>query len=544
MKKYLINFILSILITLSLPTISAVAQIPTIQDLIFYSSDLIHQNYDDNTVAACLRLDGSCVFRLAFPKSELTERINEVQYRLNNIKELYLQSEQETFSITLEPSNNLYDIYVQVENTNVRLLSVTQKDAEIRGLTLKNTAESMINKLEASLLKAKAERKNKFIIRQGIISLITLVVTGAIFYKIKNWEQKVHQSKKELEPSNLSLYKSLLLRLDQQQQWHFKEIQYRLLQLTRLSVSVGACLYILSLFPQTRTIQLIIITAIRLPLRVIAIILTTYFCIRLIYGLMNRLGSELISSQLLTPKDNRRLQLRINTIFTVIKSIIAIVGITIGIVISLAAIGVNVAPLIAGAGIIGIAISFASQNLIKDAINGFLIIIEDQYAVGDVINVGSVAGLVENINLRITQIRDAEGRLITIPNSEVKIVANLSSQWSRADLSIPISYDTDVNAALELVEKVAYIMSQDDQWQEYILETPQVLGVENFSDRGTIIRVWIKTEPLKQWEVSREFRRRIKTAFDNAGMPIQPPQQQVWLNWQDNQNKPESVNES
>ena len=544
MKKYLINLILSIVIALLLPSISAVAQIPTIQDLIFYSSDLIHQNYDDNTVAACLRIDGRCLFRLAFPKSELTERINEVQYRLNNIKELYLQSAQETLSITLEPTNNLYDIYVEIEDTNIRLLSVTQKDAEIRGLTLKNTAEYMINKLEAGLLKAKAERSQEFLIQQGIISLITLVITGAIVYKIKNWEQKVHQTKKELQPSNVSFYKSLLLRLDRQQQWHFKEIQYRLLQLTRLSFSVGACIYILSLFPQTRTIQLIIITAIRLPLRVIAIILTTYFCIRLIYGLMNRLGSELISSQLLSPKANRRLQLRINTIFTVIKSIIAIVGITIGIVISLAAIGVNVAPLIAGAGIIGIAISFASQNLIKDAINGFLIIIEDQYAVGDVISVGSVAGLVENINLRITQIRDAEGRLITIPNSEVKIVANLSSQWSRADLSIPISYDTDVNLALELIEKVAYLMSQDDQWQEYILETPQVLGVENFSDRGTIIRVWIKTEPLKQWEVSREFRRRIKTAFDNAGMPIQPPQQQVWLNWQDNQNKTESVNES
>ncbi len=544
MKKIIINFLLSLLIALLLPTLYAPAQIPTIQDLIFYSSDLIHQNYDNNTVAACLSLDGRCIFRLAFPKSELTERINEVQYRLNNIKKLYLQSDRENISITLEPSNNLYDIYVQVENSNIRLLSVTQKDAEIRGLTLKNTGEYMIDKLEASLLKAKAERKNKFILRQTIISLITLVIAVTIFYKIKSWEQKVNQTKKELQPSKVSFYKSLLLRLDKQQQWHFKEIQYRLLQLTRLSISIGAFLYILSLFPQTRTIQLIIITAIRLPLRVIAIIFIAYFCIRLIYGLMNRLGSEIISSQLLTPKANRRLQLRINTIFTVIKSIIAIVGITISIVISLAAIGFNVTPLIAGAGIIGIAISFASQNLIKDAINGFLIIIEDQYAVGDVISVGSVAGLVENINLRITQIRDAEGRLITIPNSEVKIVANLSSQWSRADLSIPISYDTDVNSALELIEKVAYAMSQDDQWQDYILETPQILGVEKFSDRGTIIRVWIKTEPLKQWEVSREFRRRIKTAFDNAGMPIQPPQQQVWLNWQDYQNKPESVNES
>jgi len=126
-------------------------------------------------------------------------------------------------------------------------------------------------------------------------------------------------------------------------------------------------------------------------------------------------------------------------------------------------------------------------NLIKDAINGFFIILEDQYAIGDVIAVDKVSGFVETMNLRITQLRDSEGRLITIPNSEIKIVANLSSNWSRADLSIPVAYHTDVDKALEVIDTVAQEMSQDDLWREEILDKPEVLGVDDFGSRGVII---------------------------------------------------------
>ena len=168
--------------------------------------------------------------------------------------------------------------------------------------------------------------------------------------------------------------------------------------------------------------------------------------------------------------------------------------------------------------------------MIKDAINGFFIILEDQYALGDFIAVGNVGGLVETLNLRITQLRDSEGRLITIPNSEIKIVANLSSRWSRADLNIPIAYNADVDHALNLIETVGLEMDQDPRWREQIVETPQVLGVENFGDRGLMIRVWIKTQPLKQWDVAREYRRRIKITFDQAGIVIPLPQQAIWLN--------------
>jgi small conductance mechanosensitive channel len=178
---------------------------------------------------------------------------------------------------------------------------------------------------------------------------------------------------------------------------------------------------------------------------------------------------------------------------------------------------------------LGLGLSLASQNLIKDAINGFIIIWDDRYAVGDIVDIGTVGGLVENINLRITQLRDAEGRLITVPNSAVDIVANRSSQWSRADLSIPVAYQTDIDRAIEVIHEVAEAIAADPQWQDRIWEFPNILGIEQFSDRGILIRVWIKTEPLQQWDVAREFRRRVKIAFDKADIPIPVPQQQILL---------------
>jgi small conductance mechanosensitive channel len=226
---------------------------------------------------------------------------------------------------------------------------------------------------------------------------------------------------------------------------------------------------------------------------------------------------------LLTPESSHRLQLRVSTFSGVTKGISTIIWIGAGILIALVSLGVDVLPLLAGAGLIGVALSLASQNLIKDAINGFLIIIEDQYALGDVITVDGVGGLVENLNLRMTQLRDAEGRLITIPNSEIKVVANLSSRWSRADMSFVVSYQTDVDEVLKLMEEVAGHMYGESLWKQQIMEAPTVLGVDNFGEYGLVVRIWIKTKPLKQWDVAREYRRRLKIALEEAGINIPVP---------------------
>jgi small conductance mechanosensitive channel len=214
----------------------------------------------------------------------------------------------------------------------------------------------------------------------------------------------------------------------------------------------------------------------------------------------------------------------------VAKSIGVLFWGSIGVMAAISTLGIEVNPaLLTLAGIIGVGISLASQNLIKDVINGFLILLEDQYGVGDVVAIGEVSGFVENMNLRITQLRNAEGHLITIPNSSISVVQNLSKEWSRVDLSINVAYDANLDQALKVTEQVAQEMSRDPDWQSLILETPQLLGVENLDYSGATIRLWIKTQPLKQWEVAREYRRRLKLAFDQAGISIGIPQQSLWV---------------
>ncbi|NJO49363.1 MAG: mechanosensitive ion channel family protein [Leptolyngbyaceae cyanobacterium RM2_2_4] len=313
------------------------------------------------------------------------------------------------------------------------------------------------------------------------------------------------------------------------QQHNLNEIQRRLLQLGQTLIWGGGTLIILGLFPYTRWVQPLILdwNWIKFPLYIILTLFGTYVAIRASDVLIDRFFLVLQSGTSFGAEASQRLALRFSTFSRVAKSIIAVLLVGSGIITSLAVVGIEVAPLLAGAGIIGLGISFASQSLIKDIINGFLILFEDQYGVGDVIIVGDVAGLVENMNLRITQLRNEEGRLITIPNSEIRIVQNLSKEWSRVDLTITIANNANLDQALKVIDDVAQTMSHDRHWRSLILESPLLLGVDKLDHIGAMIRLWIKTQPLKQWDVAREYRRRLKLALDEAGIAIGVPQQSL-----------------
>lgn len=190
-------------------------------------------------------------------------------------------------------------------------------------------------------------------------------------------------------------------------------------------------------------------------------------------------------------------------------------------------IGLDIAPILAGAGIIGLGISLASQSLIKDTINGFLILFEDQYAIKDVILVDDVGGLVENMNLRITQLRNGEGQLITIPNSAISIVRNLSKEWARVDLTITVADQNNVDRVLQVLQELSSEIYGEPEWREKIIDPPEVLGIDEIGHSGLLIRIWIKTKPLQHWSVGREFRRRMKTRLDQHGIAIGVPQQSV-----------------
>ena len=183
---------------------------------------------------------------------------------------------------------------------------------------------------------------------------------------------------------------------------------------------------------------------------------------------------------------------------------------------------------------ITLSISLAAQSLIKDIINGSLILFEDQFGIGDVISVEGQTGTVESLNLRITQLRNTEGCLITIPNSQIGIIQNLSKDWSQVDLSIKVATDTDLTEALTLLKSTAANLAADPDWQQMILEPPDLLGVETVDHMGISLRLLLKTQPLKQWPVARELRRRLKEAFEEANITIGVPTENLSLSWENN----------
>lgn len=509
--------------TVITPVTAQIPFLPTVQ-LPTYRS----QESENKVVPRWVYLDGRRVLQIAAPRTSVSERSQKVQRNLDQISEDFLKKSDSKPDVRVEGSAALPIIRVNGRD----LMTVTPQDAnQLQADTPSAAANQIAQTLQDEFNEARNERRSQYLIHQGTIAGATCLGMIVLSWGLYTWQRRLRKYLLEPPLPTSAEVKPITTQLTQQQHQHLKEVKRRLSQLGQATIWGSGTFFILGLFPYTRPFQILMISAAQIPLTLGVVVLGTYVAVRLSYALIDRFTTAFInSSSLLTPQTSERLQLRVSTISGVSKGIITLVYLGVGILLSLMTLGVNIGPLLAGAGLVGVAVSLASQNLIKDAINGFLIIVEDQYALGDVINVGNVGGLVENLNLRMTQLRDAEGRLITIPNSEIKIVANLSSRWSRADLTIPVAYQTNIDQALKLIETIALDMDQDPQWQHRIVETPQVLGVDHFGDRGLNIRVWIKTQPLKQWDVAREFRRRLKVAFDHAGISIPLPQQSIWVN--------------
>ena len=526
-KKFLVS--LSIIVILIIFSIvpPASAQLPFIQDLTVYSR-LLRPGQDNMLHSACIRLDGRCLFKLSGTDSEaLTDRIYEIQKRFDRVTSSYLTDNNSKSEVTIQTNGNLKDIYLTVGDKKERLFTVTHPDGKANDVGVPIRAQQLKSIIEEGLSVSIREHSSQYQRKQIIVAISILFFIWLINFPITQAIRTLRALARKLAPSASLKALPIVEQLARRQQWNLTEIQYRLLQLLQIATWFGSVLYVLNLFPKTRIISYLVIAAATVPFRVIAVGLITYILIRLSYFLIAKLSKPALKMQSVDFKTNQRGKLRIDTTARILRSVVTVIWLMIGILVAFRVNGVNLAPILAGAGIFGLGISLASQNLIKDAINGFIIIWDDRYAVGDIVDIGDVSGLVENINLRITQLRDAEGRLITVPNSAVDIVANRSSQWSRADISIPIAYHSDIDSALAVVHRVAEIMTEDPQWQEQIWEFPNILGVDCFSDRGIMIRVWIKTEPLKQWDVAREFRRRVKIALDKAGVSIPVPQQQI-----------------
>ena len=220
---------------------------------------------------------------------------------------------------------------------------------------------------------------------------------------------------------------------------------------------------------------------------------------------------------------------RAKTLGTLFKSIATTIIWAVALMMLLGEFDVNLGPLIAGAGIIGVAVGFGAQSIVRDLLTGVFMLIEDQYGVGDVVDLGDAVGTVESVGLRTTRLRDISGTVWHVPNGAIARVGNMSQLWARVPLDLDVAYDTDLDAAMAIIKRVA-----DEVWHEQgesttVLEEPTISGVQAFGADAVTIRVMLKTEPSEQWATARLMRKRIKVAFDEAGIEIPFPQRTVWV---------------
>lgn len=189
--------------------------------------------------------------------------------------------------------------------------------------------------------------------------------------------------------------------------------------------------------------------------------------------------------------------------------------------------GVAIGPILAAAGIVGLAFGFGGQYLIRDIISGLFIILENQYRIGDIVKFENLGGVVEKISLRMTTLRDLDGTVHHIPHGEIKEVSNYAKDFARVNLDIGISYDANLEHVIGVVNEVGNALAKDDQFKEFIIKAPQFLRVNNFADSSIMIKILGETLPLKQWEITGELRKRLKIAFDREGIEIPFPQRVI-----------------
>lgn len=284
------------------------------------------------------------------------------------------------------------------------------------------------------------------------------------------------------------------------------------------------------------------------PIRIVLILVVSWVVSRLLRRVVARFVATVAVSPsnrfqalrergpgrlLIDEAEMKRAAARAETIGSVLRSLAVAIVWSVAALLVLGQLEIDLAPLIAGAGIGGIALGFGAQSVVKDFLAGLFMLIEDQYGVGDIIDLGPATGTVEKVSLRSTTIRDVQGTVWHVPNGEIVRVGNFSQLWSRALIDVEVAYDTDVEFAQGVIQRVADEMWEDPEWGGgAVMERPEVWGVQSLGQSAVAIRLVVKTEPSEQWAVERELRLRLKKALDEAGIEIPFPQQTVWFRHQ------------
>lgn len=277
-------------------------------------------------------------------------------------------------------------------------------------------------------------------------------------------------------------------------------------------------------FEQTAWEQLIF-TALRLTL-IVVLVAAALFAARVLLGRLEQRLVRLSEKQGELPGESRK---RAETLVRLVRQAALIVIWIMGALVLLRELGIEITPILASVGIASLAVGFGAQNLVRDVIAGFFMILENQVRVGDVANVNGTGGLVEQINFRTIVLRDLSGTVHVFPNGSVTTLANLTQEWSAAVLDIGVAYKEDIDRVIEIMRRIGAELRTDATFGPAIIADMEIFGVDNFADSAIVIKCRLKTQPIRQWEIGREYRRRLKKAFDEAGVEIPFPHRTLYF---------------
>jgi len=269
-------------------------------------------------------------------------------------------------------------------------------------------------------------------------------------------------------------------------------------------------------------------------LGILLIIAGTFILIRIV----NYLSDKIFSAVREQKKNDKEFSKRSDTLNSIFRNLWSIIIFTIAVIIILSELGVDIGPILATAGVLGLAIGFGAQSLVKDLISGFFILMEDQYRVGDVIQIGDKAGIVEKMTLKQTILRDLAGNVHFISNGDIDVVTNMTKGYSRYVFEIGVAYREDVDEVMKIMKQVDEDLRADLEYKDDIIEPLEIFGLDKFADSAIIIKARITTEPIKQWRIGREYNRRLKKAFDENDIEIPFPHLTLYMGKDKNDQSP------
>ena len=263
--------------------------------------------------------------------------------------------------------------------------------------------------------------------------------------------------------------------------------------------------------------------------RIILVLLITWMGMKVLRSFIRRVEKQLVKKSQKEGEPPSESQKRIETIVRLMRQAFMLSLWIIALLVILREIGVEIGPIIAGAGIVGLAVGFGAQNLVRDIISGFFILLENQVRVGDVAIINGTGGLVEKIKFRTIVLRDLSGVVHIFPNGTITTLSNMTNEWSAYVFEIGVAYKENTDNVIELMKKVGEELFNDSEFKSYMLQQPEIFGVDKFDDSSVVIKGRIKTKPIKQWFVGREYLRRIKFAFDKNNVEIPFPHTSIYF---------------